>query len=82
MRCIIDLRQQNFNSEEIYGAKHGKRMIVKLCGAVREELKNRGKKKKKLMKILNTEINRRQGQNEKWVTVSKGETDKEEEEIK
>jgi len=36
----------------------------------------------KLTKILNTEVNRRQGQNEKWVTVSKGETDKEEEEIK
>jgi hypothetical protein len=37
-------RQQNFKSDEIYGAKHGKRMIVKLRGAVirlRKEMKNR-----------------------------------------
>jgi hypothetical protein len=33
MRCIIDLRQQNFKNDEKYGAKNGKR-IVKLCGAV------------------------------------------------
>jgi len=37
--------------------------------------------KNKISKILNTEVNR-QGQNEKWVTVSKGKTDKEEEVIK
>jgi putative component of toxin-antitoxin plasmid stabilization module len=46
MRCIIDLRQHNFKSDEIYGAKNGKRMIVKLCGAVirlREEMKNKPK---------------------------------------
>jgi hypothetical protein len=33
----------------MYDAKHGKRMIVKLCGAVirlRKEMKNRAKKRK------------------------------------